>query len=100
MVTGGEKIVEALSRDPNGLALTLFTKGLISHAVFEETNELNQTKTDKAIRLYSAVLKVVQEYPHHYNNFIEVFRKKHGQYNSFLKFLQGLQGKLWDRLSC
>ena len=90
MVAGGEKIVEALSRDPKAMAQAMFTKGLISHAILEETNELNETKTDKARRLYSAVLKVVQEYPKQYNDFIGIFKVKTGQYDKLLTFLTSL----------
>ena len=90
MVAGGEKIVEALSRDPKGLAQAMFTKGLISHAILEETNELNETKTDKARRLYSVLSKVVQEYPEQYDDFIGVFKMKSGQYDNFLIFLKSL----------
>ena len=93
MVAGGEKIVEALSRDPKGLAQALFTKGLISNAILEETNELNETRTDKARRLYSAVLKVIQEYPQQYDDFIEIFRQKRGQYESFLIGFKGNTAK-------
>ena len=91
MVAGGEKIVEALSRDPKGLAQALFVKGLISCAILDETNELNETRTDKARRLYSAVLKVVQEYPQQYDNFIGIFRENQCQYDRMLSFLQSLQ---------
>ena len=92
MVTGGEKIVEALSRDPKGLAQALFAKDLISIAILEETNELNGTKTDKARRLYSAVLKVVRDYPQQYDDFIGVL-KKQGQYDNLLKILQRTKGQ-------
>ena len=94
MVTGGEKIVEALSRDPKGIAQVLFAQHLISCALLEETNELNETKTDKARRLYSAVLKVVQEYPEKYDNFIGVFRAKQDQYDGFLTTIQTVAGNL------
>ena len=84
MVAEGEKIVEALSRDPKRLALKLFTKDLISRTILEETNELNETKVDKASRLYSAVLKEVLEYPQHYDTFIEILSGMGDQYNSLL----------------
>ena len=97
MVAGGEKIVEALSRDPKGLAQALFGKGLISNAVLDEMNELNETKTDKARRLYSAVIKVVKEYPRQYDYFIQIFKERPSrQYGTLLSFLNGLKGNSAD----
>ena len=91
MVAGGAKIVEALSRDPNGLAQVLCAKGLISDSIYQDTIELKETRINKARRLYSAVLKLVQEYPQQYDDFIGMFREKRSQYNAALSFLENLQ---------
>ncbi len=76
MVSLGDKIVGNLSSDPRGFALSLHSKSFISDAILEETNQLNETDTVKAQRLYSAVLTVMRSYPHRYDEFVLYFRRK------------------------
>ncbi len=93
MVSHGEKIVTAISMDPKGLALSLHAKSLICSTALEETIELNETDTDKARRLYSAVLRVIQQYPSRYNDFICIFKEKGSKLHSdLLKALNESEG--------
>ncbi len=87
MVNKCEEIVESLSRDPNGWALSLFSKGFISDAVLDQTNELNITKNNKALTLYSALLKVVEQYPERYYDFISLLQEKGNLYDDLRDFL-------------
>ena len=88
MVFCAEKIVEGLSRDPRGLATLLLSRGLISDAVVRETIELNETKVNKAKRLFTAVLNVVKHYPERYDNFLAVFRGHGEVYTDLLEMLE------------
>ncbi|XP_064383528.1 ankyrin repeat and KH domain-containing protein 1-like isoform X2 [Halichondria panicea] len=88
MVSCAERIVEGLSRDPNGIAISLFSGRLISDALMRATMELSQTKVDKARRLYTTVLDVVKHYPERYDNFLAVFREHGGMYTDLLELLE------------
>ena len=68
----GEKIVGEFTKDPKTLALQLLAKNFISHHVLEETNELNETNSDKGRRLYTAVLGRVKQHPQRYAEFISI----------------------------
>ena len=70
MVDCAQEIVSSLSTDPKGLAFSLFSKRFISRDVLEQTNELNETKTDKARRLYTEILKIVEQNPKEYKTFV------------------------------
>ena len=72
MVDCAEELVSSLSTDPKGFAISLFSKRLqlISPHVLEQTNELNETNTEKAGRLYTKVLKIVQQCPEEYKTFV------------------------------
>ncbi len=70
MVDCAEELVSSLSTDPKGFAISLFSKRLISPHVLEQTNELNETNTEKAGRLYTEVLKIVQRCPEEYKTFV------------------------------
>ena len=100
MVSHGEKIVAAISTDPKGLALSLHAKGLISDTDFEETNELNETKTAKARRLYSAVKKMIQHHPGRYNDFIRTFKDSGKLHCDLLKALNNSEGNNYDIMHC
>ena len=76
MVAHAEEIIASLSKDPEGLADSLFTKGMISSDTLEAIK--SQQSTDKARRLYSALLAVVQENPQRYGEFLMLLRE-HGQ---------------------
>ena len=100
MVSHGEKIVEAISTDPKGLALSLHAKRLISDTDFEETNELNETKTAKARRLYSAVKKMIQHHPGRYDDFIRTFKDSGKLHCDLLKALNDSEGNNYDIMHC
>ncbi len=70
LVSCSEKIVQSLSEDPKALALHLLSAGLITLSILEKTNELNETKREKATRLYTALLGVVKHHPHKYHKFV------------------------------
>ncbi len=74
LVSCSEKIVQSLSEDPKALALHLLSAGLITVSILEKTNELNETKREKATRLYTALLGVVKHHPHKYHEFVSTLR--------------------------
>ena len=74
LVSCSEKIVQSLSEDPKALALHLLSAGLITLSILEKTNELNETKREKATRLYTALLGVVKHHPHKYHEFVSTLR--------------------------
>ncbi len=92
MIGQGEKIVGALSTDPKGIAVSLIAKRFISQGIFDETNQLNETDTVKARRLYSAILRVIQSYPHRYDDFVEIFKGKGKLHDDLLKALRDSEG--------
>ena len=75
LVSCSEKIVQSLSEDPKALALHLLSAGLITVSNLEKTNEyVNETKREKATRLYTALLGVVKHHPHKYHEFVSTLR--------------------------
>ncbi len=71
MVDCAPEIVNFLSTDPTGLAISLFSKRLIYFPVLSEINELNETKAKKASRLYTEMLKIVEQRPEKYSHFVD-----------------------------
>ncbi len=88
MVSCAVRIVEGLSRDPQGIATSLFAKGFISASSLSQTMELNETKVDKARRLYTIVLQIVKLYPTRYNDFVAILREHGGVYTDLLELLE------------
>lgn len=87
MVRCGEKIVGEFTKEPTALAVSLHGSNFISDRTLEETNELNETKRDKATRLYTTILKNVAENPHRYPTFISILREKEVLYSHLLEDL-------------
>lgn len=98
MVACGDKIVEGLSREPKELALSLHAKGIIADDTFQETNELNETKREKARRLYTAALEVVKTYPHRFADFVAVFQKNQLLYFDLLKALEETYKRIGEQV--
>ncbi len=99
MVSCAEKIVEGLSRDPKGIAISLLAKGFISDSVLSQTIELNETEVDKARRLYTTVLDVVKHYPTRYDDFAAMFRENGGVYTDLLELLE-IKGSFLSDMIC
>ncbi len=76
MVDCGQEIVRSLSTDPTGFTVSFVSKRLVSPTMLRETNELNETKTKKASRLYTEVLEKVEQYPEKYNEFVDTLKEK------------------------
>ncbi len=75
LVRCSEKIVQSLSEEPKALALHFLSAGLITPCILEKTNEyVNETKREKASRLYTTLLGVVKHHPHKYNDFVSTLR--------------------------
>ncbi len=72
LVKCSKKIVQSLSEEPKAIALQLLSARLITPCILEKTNELNETKREKASRLYTTLLGVVEHYPHKYHEFISI----------------------------
>ncbi len=88
MVSCAERIIEGLSRDPRGLATSLLSRGLISDTVLKKTIELNETKVDKARKLYTTIFQIVTEYPERYDDFLAILRENGGMYTDLLELLE------------
>ena len=72
-----DKIVESLSHEPLTMAQGLFSSGFISKEELDETIQLNDIKSKKAARLYSAILGVVEKYPHKFDDFVSLLQARH-----------------------
>ncbi|XP_064384769.1 uncharacterized protein LOC135333680 isoform X3 [Halichondria panicea] len=75
LMSCSEMIVQSLSEDPKALALHLLSAGIITVSILEATNELNETKREKATRLYTALIGVVKHHPHKYDVFVSTLRR-------------------------
>ena len=84
MVRCSVSLNHALSKDPKALALALYSAGFVSQATLDETNELNETKSAKGSRLYSAVLGRVRSFPMKFVDFIDILRRDRVQYGEVL----------------
>ena len=84
MVRCSVSLNHALSKDPKALALALYSAGFVSQATLDETIELNETKSAKGSRLYSAVLGRVRSFPMKFADFIDVLRRDRLQYGDVL----------------
>ena len=84
MVRCSVSLNHAMSKDPKALALALYSVGFISQATLNETNELNETKSAKGSRLYSAVLDRVRSFPMKFVDFIDILRQDRLQYGDVL----------------
>ena len=84
MVRCSVSLNHAMSKDPKALALALFSAGFISQATLDEINELNETRSDKGRRLYSAVLGRVRSFPMKFVDFINILRQDRSQYGDVL----------------
>lgn len=69
-----EKIIESLSQEPKEAALRLLSAGFINDFILEKTNELNETKREKATRLYTAVLGLLKHNAHKYQDFVATLK--------------------------
>ena len=86
------KVIYGLSQKPKEFAVVLHSQGFISTPVLEEVVELPVTKAYNAIKLYTAVLKVVEHYPHKYKEFISMLQDDRILYGDLLSVL----GKEYD----
>lgn len=75
MVKKGPEIIKRIAKHPKAMAINLHAKGFIPDKVVEEVNELNETKTAKARRLYNAVRNKVFHYPDKHSIFMGVLQK-------------------------
>ena len=87
MIKHSGKIIHGLSTDPKEMATALHTKGFISDRIFHETHQLPEISQDKGRRLYTAVLGVVENYPHRYKDFIAVLQQNTRLYSELLETL-------------
>ena len=75
----------AMSQQPKALATALHAEGFISQSTLDETMELNETKSNKGSRLYSAVLGRVKSFPKKFVSFVLILRRDRVLYNDVLK---------------
>ncbi len=74
MVKCSVELNHAMSIDPKGLAMSLLDAAFIAQASVDQTLELNETKTEKGSRLYSAVLSRVKVSPGKLATFVSILR--------------------------
>ena len=89
MIKHSGKIIHGLSTDPKEMATALHDKGFISDRILDKTYELPEINQDKGRRLYTAVLGVVENYPHRYKDFIVVLQQNTHLYSGLLEILNG-----------
>ena len=89
MIKHSGKIIHGLSTDPKEIATALHAKGFISDRIRDETYQLPEINQDKGRRLYTAVLGVVENYPHRYKDFIAVLQQNTRLYSELLEILNG-----------
>ena len=89
MIKHSGKIIHGLSTDPKEIATALHAKGFISDRILQETHQLTKINQDKGRRLYTAVLGVVENYPHRYKDFIAVLQQNTRLYSELLEILNG-----------
>lgn len=82
-----------MSKDPQSLALALYSTGFISKSTLDETVELNETKNSKGSRLYSAVLGRVRSFPKKFADFVEILRRDRTLYSDVLEELDRVYNK-------
>ncbi len=85
MVRCSVNLNHALSQDPKTLAIALHAEGIISKSTLDETMELNETKSNKGSRLYSAVLRKVMSSLENFAIFVQVLRLNRTLYNDILR---------------
>ena len=83
---------QAMSKDPQFLAIALLQAGIISQATLEEIQELSETKSAKGNRLFYAVLKEVNSLPQTYYNLLRIFELNTTLYGDVLAELKRVYG--------
>ena len=84
--------MQSLSHEPKAIALRLLSAGFITERVLQETNELNEINADKATRLYTAVLSVVRDHPHKFQEFVSILQTSRGVHKDLVEELNSALG--------
>ena len=84
MVKCAEGLSHAMSQDPSKLAEALFSNGLISRAILDETTVYNETAKAKGSRLYCNVLGVVKNFPRRYSDLVDILSRNKILYDDIL----------------
>ena len=79
---------QAMSKDPQFLAIALLQAGIISQSTLEEIQELSETKSAKGNRLFNAVLKEVNSLPQTYDNLLRILELNTTLYGDVLAELK------------
>ena len=87
MVKHSTAVFNALSKEPKTIATVLFSKGFISQDTLEEVTTLDVTPRDNARKLQLAVLGVVENTPHRYDDFISMLKENTPLYGDLLSLL-------------
>ena len=88
LVECGVKVIDGLSREPKDFAVVLHSKGFIAKQILQEIVEIPATSIENARKLYSAVLDVVEHYPHRYKELISILQDNPLLYGDLLKVLE------------
>ena len=87
LVQCGVEVIDGLSREPKDFAVVLHSKGFIAKQILQEIVELPVTSTENARKLYTALLGVVEHYPHRYREFVSILQDNTLLYGDLLKVL-------------
>lgn len=85
MVRCSVKLSQAMSQDPETLATALHAEGFIAQFVLDQTTQLNEIRSSKGNRLYSAVLGKVKCVPMKFAKFVLILRRDGEIYNDVLE---------------
>lgn len=87
MVKHSAAVFDALTREPKTIATVLFSKGFISQDALEEVTTLDVTPRDNARKLQLAVMRVVENTPHRYDDFVSILKENTPLYGELLSLL-------------
>ncbi len=75
MVQCSVPLSHAMSKDPTLLAQALLGKGIITQSTVDEIVQLDEIKSAKGSRLYSAVVSEVRNFPKRFAVFVQILRQ-------------------------
>ncbi len=88
-----QQFIECLSRDPTNIAISWFSKSLISKEILQKTNELDEINSKKGCRLYTEAVNLVDQRPDMYQSIIESFEEQE-LFSDLRELLSTKYGKL------
>lgn len=89
LVACSKAIIASLSMEPPAIAISLHQKGFISDDIRDEIIEVQTTtRSEKARKLFTAVLKVIEHHPNRYVDFVSILKENQLLYGDLLSTLE------------